>query len=135
MKRLITHIFATTGLSLVIVAYIIFTRSYLSDLFAVHLAGTVIPVFYANILIHAGLFFTGKFESRYWILESILDVTYIAAVIIIFGWRYNWFVITPIWVLVLMAIFIYIVGLFLRMTRIRGKVNEINKMLEKRNKK
>ncbi|MCL2621009.1 MAG: hypothetical protein FWD97_08780 [Defluviitaleaceae bacterium] len=132
MKRLIMHILATTGLSLVIVATIIVTRSYL---FIIPFAGTVLPVFFANILIHAGLFVTGKFESRYWILESLLDVTYIATVIIIFGWQYNWFSLTPIWSLILMAVFMYIVGLFLRMARIRGEVNEINKLLEKRNKK
>jgi Protein of unknown function (DUF3021). len=86
----------------------------------------------ANIIIHLGYFLTRKFESEYVILEAALDIGYTIIVLIIFGFIFHWFTSTPIWMLVIMSIVIYIVGLLLSMIRIREEIDTINRLLKRR---
>ena len=129
MKKLIVDIFTTTGISLVILAII--ARLIPAD---IPFFGTVMPVLLANIVIHLGLRLTNKFESEYLLLEGLIDVAYITTVLIIFGWIFHWFKMTPPWALAIMAVFIYIVSVLLKTVRVREDIKEINELIEKRNK-
>lgn len=127
MRRTIINITSTTGITLVMLA-IIGTLSGAKFL----LINSVFQSLAANIIIHLGYFLTRKFESEYVILEAALDIGYTIIVLIIFGFIFHWFTSTPIWMLVIMSIVIYIVGLLLSMIRIREEIDTINRLLKRR---
>ncbi|QQO09607.1 hypothetical protein [Breznakiella homolactica] len=88
----------------------------------------------ANILIHLGLFFARKFESKYPVLEYMLDIILIVVIILVcnafFGWREE-----KQWVLVVTGIVVYIFGLSINFVKVRNDAEEMNKILQKRKKK
>lgn len=129
MRRIILNITSTTGITLVILA-IIGTLSGAKFIFI----NSVFQSFAANIIIHLGYLLTGRFESEYVIFEATLDIGYTIIVLIAFGFAFHWFTSTPIWMLVIMAIVIYIVGLLLNIFRIHEEIDIINGLLQRRNK-
>ena len=128
MRKMIVNIMATTGITLVILAVIalLFGASWLC-------ITVVLECFGANILIHLGFLITHKFESRYAVLESALDIGYMLIIIIIFANIFDWFSSTPLWVLVIMTILVYASGLLLSIIRMREDIRIINQLLNKRN--
>lgn len=127
MKKISVTILCSTAITLLILAILgaISGAQFL-------LINSVFQSFIVNIVIHIGLLFTHKFESSYAILEFMLDIGYMEVVVIIFGAIFNWYGSTPIWVLVIMTLIIYIVGVFLNMVQMRQEVEEINELLQKR---
>jgi hypothetical protein len=126
MIKVIVNIMATTGTALVLEAAICamygVTAIYVRDCF---------QVLGANIVIHLGLLLTGKFESRYAILEFLLDLTFIIVVVAAFGAIFNWA--SP-WIFAI-AVVIYVFGILTNMARIRKDADEINELLNKRKEK
>ncbi|WMC92336.1 hypothetical protein [Kineothrix sp. MB12-C1] len=129
MRRIILNITSTTGITLVILA-IIGTLSGAKFIFI----NSVFQSLAANIIIHLGYLLTGQFESEYVILEATLDLGYTIIVLITFGYTFHWFTSTPIWMLVIMAMVIYFVGLLLNIFRIQEEIDIINGLLQSRNK-
>lgn len=127
MRKLISNILATTGLSLVILAVIavsfggryIFIRSVFEGLGA-------------NLVIHLGLMALSRIECRNIYLETILDISYTAAVLLLFGKLFGWYSSTPIWILVLMAAVIYLISVYIRIFRVREDLQIINDLLRQR---
>jgi len=128
--RIITNIMATTGLAAVVLSLIVRIRLHPS--YDLYFSYAVLQIFGANIAIHLGLLLTQKFDSKYLVLEVLLDMAYISAVVTAFGLAFDWFVATPILILVAMAAVIHLSAIFLNMARIREDANIINKLLEKR---
>lgn len=130
IKTTIINTMITTGTALVILSafLIIFDER---SLF-IH---TIFQIFGANIVINCGLLLTHKFESRYVILEYLLDVSYIIAVLIVFGIVFNWYSAIPVWVLVIMAVVIYVFMIVLTMYKIQKDTQKINELLQKRKEK
>lgn len=127
MKKLTINIMTTTGITLVVLAFI--AALYGAKFILIY---SVFQSLGVNAVIHLGFLLTNKYESKYPILEAILDITYAVAVIILSGIFFNWYSSTPIWVLVIMALLIYIVGYLLRIVRMKEDVEEINTLLRKR---
>lgn len=129
MKKMIINVMATTGITLIILALIgtLYGAKFL------FISG-VFKSLGANIVMHLGLIITGKFESKYPILEAILDISYTIVVLIIFGAVFNWYRSTPIWILIIMAVIIYSFGCLMSIFRMREDVKAINELLQKRNK-
>lgn len=127
MKKMSINILCSTAITLLILAIlgVVSGAQFL-------LINSVFQSFIVNIVIHIGLLFTHRFESSYAILEFMLDIGYMEVIVIIFGAIFNWYGSTPIWVLVIMTIIIYIVGIFLNMVQMRQEVEEINELLQKR---
>lgn len=127
MKKISVNILCSTAVTLLILAFLgtISGAQFL-------LINSVFQSLMVNIVIHIGLLFTHRFESRYAILEFMLDIGYMEAVVIIFGAVFNWYGSTPIWVLVIMTTIIYIAGVFLNMVQMRQEIEEINELLKKR---
>ena len=127
MKKISVNILCSTAITLLILAILgaVSGAQFL-------LINSVFQSFIVNIVIHIGLLFTHRFESSYAILEFMLDIGYMEVIVIIFGAIFNWYGSTPIWVLVIMTIIIYIVGIFLNMVQMRQEVEEINELLQKR---
>ena len=131
MKKTIINTMFTTGAALVILAafFVIFGLKNMSVL-------TIFQVFGANIVINFGLFLIQrKFESRYVIIEYLLDISYIIVILIVSGAVFGWYSFVPIWILPLMAVLIYIFVIITSMAKIKKDTKEINKLLQKRKEK
>lgn len=131
MKKMIITIMASTGITLVALAIIgmLFGAKFL-------FISSIFQSLGANIVINLGFLLTRKFESNYPSLEITLDISYTIIVLTIFGAVFDWFANgTPIWLLVIMAVLIYLLGLLISLFRMREDINTINKLLQKRNNK
>jgi hypothetical protein len=126
IKDIIHYTMFVTGSALVIL-------SIFSLLFNVEisLVPTVFQIFAANIVIVLGLFLRGKFEIRYIIMEYLVDISYIIAVLVVFGLLFNWYSAIPVWLLVVMAVVIYIFVMIISVTKIKKDAKELNKLLQK----
>jgi hypothetical protein len=114
----------STGASLIILAAFLLTAGR-----EVNYANTVFEVFGANIVINLGLFFLFKLEFRNIILEYLLDVSYIIAVLVIFGKVFEWYAV-PIWFLIVMAVVIYIFVSILAIVNLRKNSQKLNTLLK-----
>lgn len=128
MKKITVNILCSTGITLIVLAVVgtMFGAKFL-------FINSVFQSFIANIIIHIGLLFTHKFESDYAILEYTFDIGYTILVILVFGAIFNWYSSTPIWILIIMSITIYLAGILLSTIQIRQDIAEINELLKKRN--
>lgn len=126
MKKISVNILCSTAITLLILTILgaISGARFL-------LINSVFQSFIVNIVIHIGLLFTHRFESSYAILEFMLDIGYMEAVVIILGAAFNWYGSTPIGILAIMTIIIYIVGVFLNLVQMRQEIEEINDLLRK----
>jgi len=95
---------------------------------------TVFEILGANIVINLGVIFTRKIESSYAILKYLLDVSYIIAILAVFGVIFDWYSTVPIWYLIVMAVAIYAFAVLTNIVRMRKDVKEINELLRKRKK-
>lgn len=127
MKKILVNILCSTAITLLILAVVgtIFDARCL-------FINSVFQSFFVNIVIHTGLLLTRKFESSYAILELTLDICYIEITVIIFGTVFDWYSSIPVSILVIMTSGIYIAGVFLNVVQTRQEVEEINKLLQKR---
>ena len=130
IKTIINFIMFVTGAALVILALF-------SLLFKVEInfVPTIFEIFAANIIIILGLFLRMKFEIRSIILEYLIDISYIIAVLVVFGLIFNWYSSIPIWLLVVMAVIIYIFATIITVTMIRNDAKELNKLLQEHHEK
>ena len=130
IKRVISNIMFTTGAALVILAAfsIIFGKEF-------YYAPVVLQIFAANIVINLGLSLLWKLEIRYLILQYLLDISYIIAVLVVFGAIFGWYSAVPVWLLVVMAVVIYTFAVIITINKSRKDTNEINKLLQKRKEK
>jgi len=130
MKRTIENIMTTTGSVLILLAIftVIFGGTYIY-------ARTFFEILGANTVIHLGLLLTRKFESRYVIFEFLLDITYTIAVLVVFGLIFDWYSSVPVWVLVIMAVVIYMFGFLIETVRTHKDAKEMDELLQKRKEK
>jgi len=93
---------------------------------------TVFEVLGANIIIHLGLFLTRKFESRYAILENLLDIFYLLSILGIFAFIFKWYSSVPIWYIFIIAVVVYLFSILLNIVRTQKTAKRINDLLQKR---
>jgi len=128
LKKLINIILFTTGAALVILAvYTLFVGVDYNFGYA------VLQIFLGNIVITLGLFLLFKIEIRNLFLESIINISYIVIVLVVFRRIFGWDV--PIWLLVGMAAITYIFAMIIAVNRIKKDTKEINELLQKRKEK
>jgi hypothetical protein len=130
IKKIINDIMFVTGSALVILT--VFSLFFNVE---ISFVPTVFQIFAANIVIIIGLFLRGKFEIRNLILEYLIDISYIIAVLILFGFLFNWFSSIPAWLPIIMAVVIYIFATIFTVTKLRSDAKELNILLEKHHKK
>ncbi|KLU71758.1 MAG: hypothetical protein RHS_2472 [Robinsoniella sp. RHS] len=118
---------ATTGLSLVLLAFVA-TLYHARFLFIVSVYQTLV----ANIFIHLGLALLQHFESKFFIVEIAVEIGYVLAVLILSGYFFGWYSSTPLWVLILLGIAVYLIGCFIGIFRMQTDVEYINQQLELR---
>jgi hypothetical protein len=127
IKKIINNIMFVTGAALVIL-------SVFSLFFKVEIPFVpyIFEIFTANIIINLGLYLRWKFEIRNLILEYLVDISFIIAVLVVFGLIFDWYSAIPIWLLVVMAVVIYIFATIFTVTKIRKDADELNKLLQTR---
>jgi len=130
IKDIIKNIMFVTGSALVILTLF-------SLLFNVEISfvPTVFEIFAADIVIIIGLFLRWKFEIRNIILEYLCDISYTIAVLVVFGLIFDWYSAIPAWLLVVMAVVIYIFAMIITVSKIKKDAKELNNLLQKRQEK
>lgn len=127
MKRQCVNVFATTGLSLIVISIV--ALMYNAEFLCI---STVFEVLGVNVFIHLGLFMGNKIEYKYWLAELMAGNFMVISSLVIFGFLLNWFSYVPIWVLVIMGIAVYFLSSFLNLFRMQQEAKEINNLLRKR---
>lgn len=129
MKTIVKNTLAATGITIVTLAMIgtLFGARFL-------FISSVFQSLGVNLLIQLGLPVVRKYESHYFIVEASLDIGFILLVLIPAGFMFNWYGNgTPLWMVVLMGIGIYVVGCMINIMRIHDDINFINQKLKSRN--
>lgn len=130
MKKFFVNIFATTGITLILLSIIaLFFQAkcvYLETFF---------QVLGVNFVVHFGLVILSKLELKHAITEIFLHIGLITIMLIVFGSIFHWFKSTPIWVLVIMGFAIYIISAILNLFCMKQEAQEINALIKKKNSK
>jgi len=130
MKNTITRILFTTCAAILFLAvYMLIIGNEDIDII------TIFQIFAANIIINIGIYFRYKIEIRKFILEFLVDVSYIIIVLLIFGYIFDWHSYVPVWYLAMMASVIYIIAVVTTVVKIKNDTKEINDLLLKRKEK
>ena len=130
MRKALANTMLTTGASLSILAIYSFVTG--RNDFPLN---TMFEVIGANTVINFGLLLRYRFEIKNLILDYVVDVTCIIAVLIVFGIIFDWYSIVSVWLLVAMAVGIYIFVIITTVVKINKDTKEINKLLLKRKEK
>jgi len=130
IKKIINDIMFVTGAALVLLAVF-------SLLFSIEIPFIpyIFEIFAANIVIILGLYLRGKFEISNLVFEYFVDISYIITVLIVFGLIFNWYSAIPLWLLVVMAVVIYIFAMIFTVTKLKKDSEELNKLLKKHHEK
>lgn len=129
MKRFAVNVLATTGISLSILSIV--ALCYNAEYLYIK---TVFQVLGANLAVHLCLLLLYQFELKYPIFEMTLEVLIIIVTLIVFGAIFQWFTSTPIWVLIIMGVVIYVVSLILNAMTMKQEAQKINTLIKKGNK-
>lgn len=130
MKQIVLGVVFITGAVMILLAifFMIFNIEAIN-------VSNVLQIFFANIIICSGIFLINNILIRNIIVEYLMDVVFIIVVLISFGAIFDWYSIIPIWVLVCMAVVIYIFAVMSSITKILKDTKKINELLEKRRKR
>lgn len=129
IKNTLANTLAATGLTVVILALIgtLFGAKYL-------FISSVFQSLGVNFLIQLGLPVVRKYESNYFIVETLLAIGYVLLVLIPAGFLFDWYGNgTPLWIVILMGIVIYALGCAVDIMRINDDIKFINQKLKIRN--
>lgn len=128
MKKIMVYILCSTAITLIVLAALakMFGATFI-------FISSVFESLFANIVIHLGLLFTRKFESEYAVLEYTVDIGYTTLVVLVFGLIFDWYSSTPVGVLVLISIAVYLAGVLLSAIQTRQEIYEINELIKTRN--
>lgn len=129
MKKFAVNVLATTGISLSILSIV--ALCYNAECLYIK---TVFQVLEANGAVHLCLLLLHQFELKYPIFEIALEVLIIIVTSVVFGAIFQWFTSTPIWVLIVMGVVIYVVSLILNIMTMKQEAQKINTLIKKRSK-
>lgn len=125
MKKGMINIFATTGLSLILLSII--AMFYSAEFLCIK---TVFQVFVLNVVVYLILLLIYKIEIRYLAVEVAFEIVLTVALSLLFGAIFNWYTSTPLLVLVLMSIAIYVISIVLNILHMKQEADEINKLIQ-----
>ncbi len=125
MKRGVINIFATTGISLILLSVI--ATVYSAEFLCIK---TVFQVFLVNVVAHLVLLLMYKIEIKHLIIEIIMEIVLIVTLPLLFGAIFNWYTSTPIFVLVPMSIAIYVLSVILNILHMKQEADEINELIQ-----
>jgi len=88
----------------------------------------ILEIFGASIVVYWCLYFTRKFESRFTIIEYLIDICLILIVLYAFNAIFNW---NQHWVLAIAGIAAYLFSLSINTLKTRNDAKEINELIQK----
>lgn len=127
MKKFAINVLTTTGLSLVLLSAI--ALCFQAECIFVQ---TVFQILGANIVFHSGFLLISKLEMKWPFAELFLNIAMIIILLLVFGSLFNWFSSTPVWILILMGLVIYIISAVLQLFSMRQDAQEINTLIRER---
>jgi len=130
MKKFIRNCLATTGMTLAMLAVI--ATCYGGQFIFV---SSIYQSLLANIIIHFGFQLLKIFESKYFMLEVLLEMSYVFVVLGICGFLFQWYSSTPIWLVAIMGVIVYTVGCAMNAKIINDDVKIINQQIKMRREK
>lgn len=131
MKQKCINILVTTALS-----YIVLSLAFaFSRQWWMHIPVHLWAILAANVLIHLGLWVTEQFESKYFIVELVLDIVFTSIVVVSFGLFLGWINSMGSGVLVGVVVIVHLLSRVLEINRQRAEADQINTILQKRNSK
>ncbi|MBU5425985.1 DUF3021 family protein [Tissierella pigra] len=125
MRKIITNIFAATGLTLIILAVI--ASLYGGEFLFI---SSVYQALAVNLIIALGLNIIQNIESKYFIIEVFRDVTFTLCILIFAGYLFNWYSSTPILVVIIMGLVIYVISYLINIIKINDDIAFINNRLK-----
>lgn len=125
MKKGVINIFATTGLSLILLSII--ARLYDAEFLCIK---TVFQVFLLNVVMHLILLLMNKIEIKYLAIEVAIEIVLTVVLSLLFGTIFNWYTSTPLFVLVFMSIAIYVISIILNILHMKQEADEINELIQ-----
>lgn len=125
MRKLIRNTLATTGLTLIVLATV--ATVYQGEFIFIR---SIYESFLANIIIHIGLLLVHLVESKYFLIEILIEVSYVLIVLILSAFLFHWYNSTPIWIVILMGIGIYFISCWIHVFRIHQDLTFINNQLK-----
>jgi len=129
MKKIIVNILYVTGALLVIFA--VYLKITGKETISVN---NIFEILGASILINVGITLRLKIEIRNFILENIVNLSYIIVVLLAFRAVFKWNNL-PVWFFILLGFIIYILSIILLYYQAFKKKEEINELLKKRREK
>lgn len=130
MKSKIQNVFAITGIALVLLSVV--AKLYGGRFLCIE---TVYQVFAVSVVIQVVLVLLKKFESRYFMVEILLEIGAVLGLLLVAGVFFDWYSSIPVWVLVVMGLLVYLIGCVIDMFQIQNEVKTINRYLEKQKEK
>lgn len=127
MKKFAINVLTTTGLSLVLLSVI--ALCFQAECIFVQ---TVFQILGANIVFHSGFLLISKLEMKWPFAELFLNIAMIIILLLVFGSLFDWFSSTPVWILILMGLVIYIISAVLQLFSMRQDAQEINTLIRER---
>lgn len=125
MKKWLINIFATTGISLILLSII--AVLYRAEFLCVK---TVFQVFLVNVIAHLILLLMNKIEIKHAAAEAAIEIVLIVTLSLLSGAVFNWYTSTPLFVLIPMSIAIYVISIVLNILHMKRQADEINKLIQ-----
>ncbi|MFT3985466.1 MAG: DUF3021 family protein [Lachnospiraceae bacterium] len=130
MKKIISNIMATTGVSILLLTAIGAVMGGCALFFS-----SIFQTLGVNIVIHTGLFLISRMESKSILIETILDIGFITVVVLLFGAVFDWYADFPVWMLIIISVIVYFFSVSIKIFRANKEIDEINHLLQIRNKR
>lgn len=93
---------------------------------------SIFQCFIVNVLIHLGFMITSKWESKYLLMEYMIDFIYTLCILLFFHLTFTWFPDVTVGMLIFIDVIVYGIASLLRITRVHQEIEEINTLLKKR---
>lgn len=129
MKNKFKNCMATTALSILLLS--LAATLYHARFLCI---STVFQVLLANIILHIGFTVLEQFESKYLLVELIIKLCYVNFILIFLGFLFDWYSSTPLWVLIIIGISVYLIGGLTDAILLKNDVTYINNTLKQRRK-
>lgn len=130
MKKKLSNIMTTTGISLVALATL--ALIYGAEMILVK---GIFQSLLVNTLIHLGYMLFDKWEYKYPVFESVIRIGYTIAIVIVCGEIFGWFGELSEWSMAVATVIIYVCGAAVGAITTLEEVKSINILLEKQNRK
>lgn len=92
---------------------------------------SIYQIFGVCVIIEIGTLFLEHFESRYFLIENVVEIGMILVVVLCGGYLFDWYNHLPVWIVVFIGVIVYVAGCFIDTFRIRNDINVINSILKK----